>query len=103
MKRSNRDLALKQRRALAKLRAEVLALMGGCCVRCGYEGTALQIDHVNGGGHQERLREAHTTTLRKIRNRLKADGKYPDYQLLCANCNWEKRYAEREFGGLKYT
>lgn len=55
----------------------------------------LQIDHINGGGVKE-LREHknrysfYGMVLRKI----KAGSK--DYQLLCANCNWRKRYENKE-------
>jgi len=55
-------------------RQKVVDSLGGVCVRCGFSDIrALQIDH--------------------IKNK---------YQLLCANCNWIKRYEDkekRELGG----
>lgn len=89
-----------QREALQRLRAETLHVLGDTCVRCGFDDwRALQIDHVDGGGHQERLRTKTTAThLRNVIASVKADeGRY---QLLCANCNWIKRHENREFGNL---
>lgn len=59
-----------------------------CCTDC----RCLQIDHVNGGGYQEK---------RIIRNRLTFLKKVLSdttgmYQLLCANCNWIKRVEKNE-------
>ena len=72
-----------------KKRSAILEIMGGKCCRCGFDDVrALQIDHVNGGGSQERK----TTWNVNILKSFLADEK--KYQLLCANCNWIKR-AER--------
>ena len=65
-------------------------VLGDRCIICGYQGTALQIDHVNGNINKER-------TYRVRANVLK--GNAIDYQLLCANCNWEKRTYAKENGG----
>jgi len=78
------------------LRREVLEFFGGVCVECGFSDfRALQLDHINGGGTAER-------------NSLPFEGvfkralKFPDeYQLLCANCNWIKRYVNSEWKGQK--
>lgn len=68
---------------------EIFQLLGNKCVKCGYIGPALQIDHVNGGGTKERQRCNGTGVyygfiLKAIKNGSK------DYQVLCANCNMEK-------------
>ena len=75
------------------LRMDVLLILGGVCVRCGFDDIrALQIDHVNGGGNREVLELGHRARLyMKIR-----DGDSEGYQLLCANCNSIKRYEENE-------
>jgi len=80
---------LQQRR---ERRTKALSLLGGKCVRCGFDDPrALQIDHVNGDGAAER--KARRTPRSAELNVVK--GEYGPYQLLCANCNWIKR-AERE-------
>lgn len=73
-------------------RVAALRKLGAKCVKCGFaDFRALQVDHVNGGGHAER-------TLRKSIYRGIAVGldKIGRYQLLCANCNWIKRFENNE-------
>jgi len=80
---SNRRRELYQRvRAQLKL--------GGKCVRCGFDHDyrALQIDHIAGGGSRRRLKHD------PIKDILAGNTK--KYQLLCANCNWIKRYEMNE-------
>jgi len=87
----------------AKLRRQVLELLGGKCsnpncsilggcrdVRC------LQIDHIKGGGAKERSNGITSSTLllKILKDPEKAK---TEYQLLCANCNWIKRYENKEF------
>ena len=72
-----------------KLRASVIAFLGGQCVRCGFtDPRALQIAHVEGGGTREKERLHVGGVQRRVLTGA------PGYQLLCANCNWIKR-AER--------
>lgn len=73
-------------------RREFLDKLGGKCERCEFaDWRALQIDHVNGDGHLERAEKRGTTVhyRRVLANRER-------YQLLCANCNWIKRYEQGE-------
>lgn len=49
----------------------------------------LQIDHVHGGGSKEQ--KACSTYYKKVF--LDENG---NYQLLCANCNWIKRFVNKE-------
>jgi hypothetical protein len=77
-------------------RLEVLNALGGKCVRCGIDDwRVLQIDHINGGGTQERRQV--TSFTRYYKDMLRSPEKY---QVLCANCHQIKRYEERE--GRKY-
>lgn len=90
---------LKQKRVkelLAKRRTEILALFGTVCKFCGFsDPRALQVDHINGGGHQERLQNNHSARYKLIKA-------HPEkYQLLCANCNWIKRCERGEVGHIK--
>ena len=83
-------------------RYKLLVLLGG--VKCGFCGfddfRALQIDHINGGGNKERK-------LSKQAGRKYEIDQYKDitkditlakkkYQILCANCNWIKKYTNNE-------
>jgi hypothetical protein len=70
-----------------------LDAMGGKCVQCGFNDyKALQIDHVNGGGCAE-FRAIGSNTVTYFKKVLAS----PDeYQLLCANCNWIKKYDNDE-------
>jgi hypothetical protein len=56
---------------------------------------ALQIDHVNGGGCQERKERTDPIGfLKHVHQELLKGSK--DFQLLCAYCNWIKRYTNDE-------
>jgi len=84
-----------------KVRQEILGLLGGAvCVHCGYDKDwrALQIDHVDGGGRHDKRTWGGNTNLWTFRNWII---KNPDlwkgtYQVLCANCNWIKRFEKGE-------
>src|SRR6266850_2117627 len=82
-------------RRRAELRQEVLKALGDRCSRCGFtDWRALQIDHINGGGLIEHQKYSgsryHPHVLRSVKRGSKK------YQLLCANCNWIKRYEQHE-------
>jgi hypothetical protein len=75
------------------LRLAVLAAFGWKCIRCGFDDLrALQVDHMNGGGCQERKRLRNQAAFNK---KVLAD--QTGYQLLCANCNWIKRHERNEY------
>ena len=71
------------------------------CVRCGFSDVrALVIDHVNGGGRQERevtFKGAMYKYYKHVQENI-ATGKY---QLLCANCNTIKLFEEKEHMAAK--
>jgi hypothetical protein len=70
------------------IRLEILRLLGNKCIRCGNtDFRVLQIDHINKNGTKERA-------IRKILREIKEGSKA--YQLLCANCNWIKRFENDE-------
>lgn len=80
------------RELLHKKRADIINFLGGKCVRCGFiDFRALQIDHINGGGIKEKNLMSNPLKYYKVicNNPQK-------YQLLCANCNWIKRYENHE-------
>lgn len=82
-------------------RQKVVDLLGGKCKRCGFtDGRALQIDHINGGGYQEIKKNSAKRRYKLVLESVQR--KENKYQLLCANCNWIKRYEDkekRELGG----
>lgn len=87
----------------AIMRQALLAFFGGRCVRCTFsDWRALQLDHINGGGYKDNpkgTRRSSYTLYALIRlTETKPDMMKAKYQLLCANCNWIKRYENREMG-----
>lgn len=84
----------KQIHAISRL--AVLAVLGNKCVHCGFtDWRALQIDHVRGGGMAEtRKWKGNRSHFKRVIRHVKRGGKR--YQLLCANCNWIKRYERNE-------
>lgn len=76
---------------------QAMAVLGSKCIKCGFLDTrALQVDHVNSGGNRERR----TTRLDGV-NLYNWIITHPvealvKYQLLCANCNWIKRWENHE-------
>lgn len=83
----------KRRENNIKRRKEILNLLGNKCFKCRFDNwQALQVDHRNGGGSKDRTSYGHSASAlyKDIKNN---PGKY---QLLCANCNWIKRYEGKE-------
>lgn len=90
----------RQRKYLQKIRKLALDTLGGKCVKCGFDDLrALQIDHIKGGGSQERKTLGFNGNfhLNVVRSHMKEENKY---QLLCANCNWIKRHENNEVKSL---
>lgn len=82
------------------LRIKALDILGNKCIRCGFsDARALQIDHIHGGGWQERKTPGYNR--RQVERKIVA-GETHDYQLLCANCNWIKRAENNETSRLYY-
>lgn len=79
-----------QRRRLTR-RLRIIEHLGGVCGRCGIDDwRVLQVDHVLGGGRQERL--SSTSGDRYYDEIMESPpGKY---QLLCANCHQIKHYED---------
>lgn len=91
--RYNRLMKARARRQ--ELREQIIALLGGKCVACGFDDErAFQIDHVNSDGSIDRRKGgSHDIYLRILRSIKANENKY---QLLCANCNWIKRIDKNE-------
>lgn len=83
-----------------KLRERCFELLGHACVRCGFtDKRALQFDHIDGRGHEDRKKHGGQGLYRHI---LKINGN--GFQVLCANCNWIKKVENKEVASyvLKY-
>lgn len=96
----NRDKSLAwQKEHHKKHRLAVLELLGGAfCKSCGFtDWRALQVDHVNGGGGEERRRHGGKSASITRKKQLELIYANPQkYQVLCANCNWIKKYEKGE-------
>jgi hypothetical protein len=91
-----------QKRHRKKVKKELFELLGNRCANPFHINhgeffafpECLQVDHINGGGQKElrEFRKHGNTAYDAILKKVKAGSK--DYQLLCANCNWIKRFRE---------
>ncbi len=87
--------ALVSRKLRRERRIAVLTLLGGKCVHCGYsDPRALQIDHINGNGRKEMREGNNSSRVYYYKRILNIQGK--GYQILCSNCNWIKKYENKE-------
>jgi hypothetical protein len=94
----------KSRESLRRQRAKVLKLLGRRCAYCGFsDPRALQIDHILGGGAKERRalnlgKWGGGSGLWRLILKMSKEDRALKYQILCANCNWIKRYGEDGLG-----
>ena len=82
-------------------RQRTFDLLGGqFCKKCGFSDyRALQIDHILGGGVKS---FKNNWRLRKPKYYFEVISKNPEqYQVLCANCNWIKRFENNEIKSNK--
>lgn len=92
---------IRRREREHKQRMRIIELFGGKCVRCGFsDWRALQVDHINGGGNKERESFNRCAYLKHIEN-LSEEERKSKYQLLCANCNYIKRFENKEWGNYE--
>ena len=96
-KAKQRKNDLDRERALRAKRTIYGVLGGAKCVHCGYDKDirALQLDHINGGGRKDRNDNRSTTKILRI-HRDNLDSLKDKYQILCANCNFIKKYENNE-------
>jgi hypothetical protein len=83
------ELRAKKRAVRVALKAEVLARYGTVCAECGFDDPrALQIDHVENNGAEERKRlGGQNFSGWRFYQWLKSQGWPEGYQTLCANHN----------------
>lgn len=87
---------IKQNVRFREMRVKLILILGGKCVRCGYNDfRALEIDHINGGGRADQ--EVHGGNSKMYRHYIKnIKVAREKLQVLCSNCNSIKRYEQRE-------
>jgi hypothetical protein len=107
-KTHKKERHITEKKYREKIKFKIFELLGNKCANPYNEHKepyinfkALQIDHINGGGRKERNKVNGTRFYLDILSEIKLGSK--DYQLLCANCNWIKRYENREYGGRPIT
>lgn len=84
----------QQAKSYAETKARVFHLLGSKCAHCGIaDWRVLQIDHIAGGGTKDRTIRAHKRYSHVLESLAAGEVKH---QLLCANCNWIKRYERNE-------
>lgn len=94
-RKNNPDkLRIYENRATARAKEIILDMLGRQCASCGItDMRVLQIDHINGDGTA--MRSSGTRGTRKLLAYMRKNGIY-GFQILCANCNWIKRFEEKE-------
>jgi len=94
MKIKAREQTRKYKR---RVRIELMELLGGTkCVRCGFDDyRALQLDHLNGGGNDDR-RKLGGNDVEAAFYLKNPELAKRTLQILCANCNWIKKHEKKE-------
>ncbi|SRR6266436_3335853 len=78
--------AFTSREKNRQVRAAIIRALGSQCVKCSFsDPRALQVDHVNGGGRQDK--RGYILYHKIIKSQALGTN---EYQLLCANCNMIK-------------
>lgn len=94
-----KDYAVTHKNWRDKVRMNVLEFFGSKCCVCGFsDHRALQLDHIKGDGYAERRTTLGRPTSQLVRTMIASNPLLvrQRYQLLCANCNWIKRYDKQE-------
>jgi hypothetical protein len=90
------------RRLRIKWKKNLYEILGNKCCRCGFsDERALQIDHINGGGCHIQMERNKRCTYSYYRMLALNKDTPKHFQLLCANCNWIKRYENNEINQHK--
>lgn len=93
------DKNLKAKMRIRKYKAILFSILGARCVKCGFDDTrVLQFDHIHGNGKNDRKTlgsSIYPFYVKRPELALKT------LQVLCANCNWIKRYENDEINNHK--
>lgn len=96
-KKIAKEMLKRHRSPAAALRLKAVEHLGAKCRNCSVvDPRVLQIDHVEGGG--VKCRRNGITAISEYRRILnEPEGWNDEFQVLCANCNWIKRYELAEY------
>lgn len=98
---NNQMILHKQHTYQKNIRYQLFDVLGHTCVKCGFvDKRALQIDHINGGGMEDRKNKGSATAMYKYYVEHPELAK-ERLQVLCANCNWIKRSEWKEYPNQK--
>ena len=104
----NKSTALSQRKYRQKIKIELIEMLGGkcsntkCLVPNGCKDyRCLQIDHINGGGLKH-VKSFSSHIMFYVYYAHHPDEAKQLLQVLCANCNWIKRFEKLEHKKRKY-
>ncbi len=96
-KQGDDEILKKRRNYHSRKKAEAHKLLGNKCVKCGIQDhRVLQIDHIDGGGTKERKEIRLSGTVFHVSVIESVKSNENKYQLLCSNCNWIKRFENKE-------
>lgn len=104
---ANPAYRLKRLQRASELRVEwrkkIFELLGGSkCIKCGVKDyRALQIDHKNGGGRKQFKENPHFIKPKPYYEHINKH--ISEYQVLCSNCNWIKRFEAREVPNKRHA
>lgn len=85
--------AIRIREYYDSVKEQIYLIYGSRCSRCGFEDKrALQLDHIRGGGRRLKHKRGKELAAKICSGKLPRE----DFQLLCANCNWIKRWENNE-------
>ena len=94
----------KQRSHYNHIKFELMEFLSGNppqCIKCGFRDMrVLQFDHINGTGakNKKKFKGQKTEMLYLYYHPLEAK---KTIQVLCANCNWIKRYEKLEYNRMR--
>lgn len=84
-------------------KAVMFTQMGGKCVKCNFSDIrALQLDHVFGDGYKDR-KHNYLRYTPKAKKELLEKHQAGILQILCANCNWIKKFNNNETARNRIT
>lgn len=93
--KNKEKILLRQKILYQERRGKLYEILGGrICIKCGYTGLALNFEHINNDGAEDKRR------IGDIKKQVLYYLNHPDeakqkLQVYCANCNWEKELERR--------
>lgn len=94
-KKHNQEISDYGAKIRNNTKEKLFNILGHKCIECGNtDKRVLQFDHINGNGHKWRM--SLTSGFTKLNVLLKLPNLKDEIQVLCANCNWVKRYENKE-------